>query len=187
MTSMIGFGGSTPNVSRIGGTGYNQVRVGVDPRIQQLWQQIAGGISPGLGGGMDFLSKLAQGGDEEMWNQIEAPALRQFGQLQGNTASRFSGQGLGGRSSSAFQNTMGGAASQLAEQLQANRMGLQQQAIRDLMGMGQTLLGTPLSQTGFLPQRKPAWQELLMGLSPGFGQGFGQFGAGGLGKWFGLF
>jgi hypothetical protein len=170
--------GATPTVSKLKGTGYNAISVPTDPRTSQLWEQIAGAINPGLKGGGDFLSKLAAGGDEGFWNQLEAPALRQFGELQGNIASRFSGMGTGARRSSGFQNALGGAGADLAERLQSNRLGLQNQAIQQLFSMGQHLLGTPLSQTGFAPRQKPMWQELLMALAPGVGQALGGIGGG---------
>lgn len=86
-----------------------------------------------------FTSKLA-GGDEETFNQMEAPALKQFSGLQGQMASRFSGMGMGGRRSSGFQNKSNQAASDFAGQLQSNRASMQQQAIKDLMGMSSNLL-----------------------------------------------
>ena len=52
---------------------------------------------------------------------MEAPALKQFSGLQGNLASRFSGMGSGARRSSGFQNTSNQAASDFAQQLQANK------------------------------------------------------------------
>ena len=87
-----------------------------------------------------YLSRLA-GGEEGIFDELEAPAFRQFSGLQGNIASRFSGQGgLGARKSSGFQNAMSGAASDFALQLQSQRQGLQQQAIKDLMGLSGDLL-----------------------------------------------
>ncbi len=81
------------------------------PEQMQLFQQMFGQVSPD-----SFTSRLA-GGDEEMFNQLEAPALKQFSGLQGNLASRFSGMGMGGRNSSGFQNTMNSAASDFAQQV----------------------------------------------------------------------
>jgi hypothetical protein len=87
-----------------------------------------------------YLQRLA-GGDQELFNQIEAPAFRQFAGLQGNIASRFSGKGdLGARNSSGFQNQMTDSASNFAQELQAQRQRLQQGAIKDLMGYSQILL-----------------------------------------------
>ncbi|RPH73888.1 hypothetical protein EHM76_04695 [bacterium] len=105
------------------------------PEQMQLFQQMFGQVSPD-----SFTSKLA-GGDQDMFSQMEAPAMKQFNELQGGLASRFSGMGMGARRSSGHQNTQTAASSNFAQQLQANRMGLQQQAIQDLMGMSSNLLG----------------------------------------------
>lgn len=140
------------------------------PEQMQLFSSLFQQVSP-----QSFLGKLA-GGDQSQFAQMEAPAFRQFGQLQGNIASRFSGMGSGARRSSGFQNAMSGAATDLAERLQAQRMGLQQQAIRDLMGMSFQLLGQrPYEQ--FLTQKGPSFLEtLLAGISPAVGQGIGMLG-----------
>jgi hypothetical protein len=86
-----------------------------------------------------FLARLA-GGDESLFDEIEAPALRQFSGIQGNLASRFSNMGMGARRSSGFQNTSNAAASDFAQQLQSQRQGLQRQAIQDLRGFSESLL-----------------------------------------------
>lgn len=89
------------------------------------------------------LSRLAAG-DQGMFDEMEAPAFRQFNELQGNMASRFSqggGQGsLGGRKSSGFQNAMSQAGSSFAQDLASKRQGLQRQAIMDLHGISKDLL-----------------------------------------------
>ena len=105
------------------------------PEQMQLFQKSFGKVGPD-----SYLSRLA-GGDEELFNEMEAPAMRQFSELQGGLASRFSGQGSGARRSSGFQNTSSAAASNFAQQLQAQRQGLQRQAIGDLHSMSQDLLG----------------------------------------------
>jgi len=92
-----------------------------------------------------FLSRLA-GGDESMFAEMEAPALRQFQGLQGQMASRFSQGGggpgaLGARHSSGFQNYANQATSDFAQQLQGQRMELRNQALRDLMSMSNELMG----------------------------------------------
>lgn len=123
-----------------------------------------------------YLSKLA-GGDEETYNQMEAPALRQFNELQGNIASRFSGQGLGGRRGSGFQNTSTAATSNFAQDLQSKRSELRRQAIKDLLGMSGDLLNQRPFETGLTEKAKPWWQELLMSAGKGFGEGAGKAGA----------
>lgn len=165
------------SVNKLKGTGYNQVSFPtLSPEQMQLFQQLLGGSQGGLQGGLSFLSNLAGGGDDEFWSQLEAPALRQFGELQGDIASRFSGMGSGGRRSSGFQNALSGEAANLAERLQSQRMGLQQSAISQLLGLSGQLLGTPLTERALVPKQKKWWQELLGGLAPGVSQGAGQAG-----------
>jgi len=169
MSAMFGSMGTTPNVSGFKKSGYRPVNVPTDPRIQELWQLLMGGSSQGMKGGLDYLSKLAQGGDEEMWNQLEAPAFRQFEQQTSQLANRFSGEGTGARRGSGFQNAMGGMSSDLAQNLRSQRMGMQNDAISQLLGLGQNLLNTPLSQTYLQPKKKSFFEELMGGLSGGMG------------------
>lgn len=110
-----------------------------------------------------YLSKLA-GGDQSTFDQVEAPAFRQFNQQVGNLASRFSGMGgTGSRRSSGFQNASTQAASNFAQDLQSNRQNLQRQALTDLRGLSQELLSARPYEVGL--EEKP--------------QGFDWLGAGG--------
>jgi len=96
-----------------------------------------------------FLSKLAMG-DEETYNQLEAPAFRDFNKEIGNISSRFSGFGTGGRHSSGFQNTMGAAASNFAQDLQANRIKTRMKALEELMSFSDRILGQKPYETGLV-------------------------------------
>lgn len=127
------------------------------PEQMQLFQQMFGQLGPD-----SFLGKLA-GGDEEMFRQMEAPAWRQFQGVQGNIASRFSG--AGGRRSSGFQNTMSQAGSDFSQALQGQRMGLQNQAIKDLMGMSEQLLGQRPYENMLMKKDMPWWKQLLLGIN----------------------
>lgn len=150
MSSMIGnrgmnATGANVNRSRTGGSltggdvipkGYRQVQMQqFTPDQMQLFKQLFGNLGPD-----SFLSKLA-GGDQSAFEQMEAPALQQFQGLQGQLASRFSGFGTGAQRSSGFKNTMNQASSDFAQRLQSNRLGLQQQAIKDLHSLSSDLLG----------------------------------------------
>jgi len=125
-----------------------------------------------------YLSRLA-GGDQSLYNEMEAPALRQFNQLQGSLASRFS-QGSGGtstglRRSSGFQNTGTAAASNFAQELQANRQNLQRQAIHDLLGLSNQLLGQrPYERDLFKKQEEQpsGWGSIAGGILGGVGGAF---------------
>ncbi len=166
------YGGKGPTGMGAG----NQIPKGYDlsriqnftPEQMQLFQQLFSHVSPN-----SFTSRLASG-DQDIFNQIEAPALRQFSGLQGNLASRFSGMGSsGGRRSSGFQNTMNQAGSDFAQDLQSRRQGLQSQAIKDLMGMSSDLLGQRPYEQFMQPKKKSFWEQLLGGGGNALG-GIGQ-------------
>jgi hypothetical protein len=181
MSGASGFRGPTGTGRNVIPKGYQHGQIGqYTPEQQNLFQHMLSQVGPN-----SFLSKLA-GGDQGTFDQIEAPALRQFGALQGNIASRFSGVGSGARRSSGFQNALGGEATDFAERLQANRMGLQQQALRDMGMLSESLLNQRPFEQFLTEKQKPWWQQALMGLSPAFSQAAGTFGGLGLSKWAGL-
>lgn len=121
-----------------------------------------------------FTSRLASG-DQSQFEQLEAPALRQFSELQGGLASRFSGMGSGARRSSGFANTSNQAAADFAQQLQSQRMGIQKQAVGDLMDMINQLLGQRQFDTAIQPKSMSFLKQLaLAGTQAGgeIGRGF---------------
>lgn len=120
-----------------------------------------------------YLSRLA-GGDQSLFGEIEAPALKQFGALQGQLASRFSGMGLGARRGSGHNIAQNSAASDFALQLQSQRQGLQRQAIQDLQGLSSELLGQRPYEQFLSPKHKK---------QSGWGGGIGAA-LGGLGGFF---
>src|SRR5512147_311923 len=126
------------------------------PEQIDLFQQLFGNLGPD-----SYLSKLA-GGDQSQFEQLEAPALKQFGEFQGGLASRFSGMGTGARRSSGFQNASNQAASDFAQQLQSQRMGLQRNALSDLFNMSNILLGQrPMEQFLEKKPQEASWAETL--------------------------
>ena len=147
----------------------------------QLFQQLLGGASGGIGSGLEHLSKLA-GGDQSYFDQLEAPALRQFGAVQGNLASRFSGMGSGARRSSGFGNTTSAAGQELSESLQSQRLGMQQNAISELLGLSQNLLGQQPYENYLQKKELSPLEELLAAFSGGFGSSAGQAGGSALMK-----
>ncbi|RPI85130.1 MAG: hypothetical protein EHM34_02410 [Nitrosopumilales archaeon] len=126
-----------------------------------------------------YLSRLA-GGDQSLFDEMEAPALRQFNQIQGGIASRFSGGGGGqgamsSRRSSGFQNTMSAKASDFAQQLQANRQNLQRQGLSDLFNMSNMLLSqNPYDRSLVKKEEKQpsGWGGLAGGIAGGIGGAF---------------
>lgn len=156
LNSATGFGQKIPS-------GYKAGRLQqFSPEQMQLFSQLFSNVSPD-----SYLSRLA-GGDQSLFDEMERPALRQFGALQGNIASRFSGMGSGARRSSGFQNAMNAASSDFAQQLQSNRQNLQQQAIKDLMGLSQSLLNQrPYESFLTKKQHKPSFfDQILKVFSP---------------------
>lgn len=129
--------------------GYQQGRLQqFTPGQMSLMQQLMGNLGPN-----SFLSKLSSG-DASQFEQMEAPAWRQFNEAQGQNASRFSGMGTGARHGSGFKNSQSAAASNFAQDLQSKRLELQRQAINDMMGYGNQLLQQKPFQN-FLVQDQP--------------------------------
>lgn len=185
MTSMAGTMGMGQKLagptgrtgSRVPGHKVGQIQQ-YTPQQVELFKQLFSNVGPD-----SYLSKLA-GGDQSQFADVEAPALRQFNELTGGLASRFSGTGggqgqlqTGGRQSSGFQNTLTSASQNFAEQLRAQRQGLQRQALQDLMGISNDLLEKRPYQTTVNPrQKKPSLGGGLIGGALG---GIGGFLAGG--------
>lgn len=165
-------GSRSPMLSNKIPKGYSQGRLqNFTPEQYKQFQNMFQHVGPD-----SYLSKLA-GGDEDMFNQIEAPAMRQFSGLQGNIASRFSGMGTGARRSSGFKNTINQASSDFAQDLQSKRQGLQGQAIMDLMNMSGSLLGQR-PYDNFLVQKqkkKSFFENLFGGIAPIAGAGIGGY------------
>lgn len=161
MSSMTGGTGYSSGKSKIP-KGYEQGSIQqFTPEQMQLFKSMFGQVGP------DSMTAKLAGGDQSMFEQMEAPAMRQFQGLQGQMASRFSGMGMGGRKGSGFQNTMNQASSDFAQDLQSKRMDLQRQAIQDLMGMSSNLLGQKPQENFLVEKQKPWWQELLGGAAQG--------------------
>ncbi|HMK58318.1 MAG TPA: hypothetical protein VK462_04645 [Nitrososphaeraceae archaeon] len=125
------------------------------PEQLQMFSQLFGQIGP-----ESDIFKMASG-DQSYFDEMEKPALRDFGALQGNIASRFSGQGMGARRSSGFQNTMNKEGSDFAQRLAANRQGLSRQALKDLFEMSHMLMNEkPFERTiNGKRQKQPGFWE----------------------------
>jgi hypothetical protein len=149
-----------------------------DPRQRQLYKSLFSNV-----GEDSYLSRLA-GGDEDIFSEIEAPAFRQFQQLQSGLGSQFSSLAPGALSAqrgSGFQQAQSSAASQFAQDLAAKRQELRRQALSDLMGISHELLGQRPFERAFAqqPQRQPKEEKKLLG---GYGPLVGAVGGGLLGS-----
>ncbi len=152
---------------------------------QDLFSLLLGGSRDGVSKGLSHLGNLASG-NEETFNQLEAPAFRQFAGLQGNLASRFSGMGSGARNSSGFQNTAREQAGDFAERLSGQRLSMQNDAIAQLLGLSEQLLNKKTFESGYAPKKRSGWQTLLGGLGGVGGAGAGAFGGNALFKLLGM-
>ncbi len=149
------------------------------PEQMQLFQQLIQQIGP-----ESFLARLAQG-DESLFDEMEAPAMRRFNELQGNIASRFSSMGRGGTRSSGFKNTINQAGSDFAQDLASRRGELQRQAMLDLQGMGRELLGQRPYEKALVKKDYPQQQQdqsgdFLSGIFNGLAGGAAGFATGGV-------
>ena len=178
---MMYAGPTGQQLSGLKSTGYQQVTMPQFTKEQMnLFKNMFSRVGP-----ESFLSKLASG-DVGQFEQMEAPARRQFAQMQSDIASRFSGLGSGARRSSGFQTAQNTAAQEFAQNLQAQRLGLQQQALRDLMGYSSDLLSQRPFENLLLEKQMPFWQQMLLGLAPAGLQGLSAAGQLGMLKKFGV-
>lgn len=152
-------------------SGYKQYQ-NYTPEQMQVHQNQFDQVSP-----ESYTSRLA-GGDQALFDEIEAPAFRQFNELQAQNASRFSNMGMGARRGSGFQNFQNQATSNFAQDLQSKRQSLQQQAIKDLMSMSSDLLSQePYSL--YEKKKKPSfWESIVKGGAPLAGGAVGGYFAG---------
>lgn len=157
-----------PNIS-----GYKVKKIPTMGEDQKgLYDQLYGSIRPALGPATSQLSQLAQG-SPGMFQQLEAPAFRQFKeQLMPRLAEQQTARG-GGRSSG-YLNRLEGATSNFAQDLQSQRMGLQQNALAQILGLGQNLMNTQTEQPYYQKKFGTSLLEGLGGLAgqlPGVGLG----------------
>lgn len=156
--------------------GYNKGQLQqFTPEQMQLFSQLFGNV-----GQNSFLSRIA-GGDEAAFEQMEAPAHRMFQEKLGQLGSRYSQLAPGAMSSQrsgGFQRAGGQLASDFAQDLSSQRMGLQRQALQDLFGMSKDLLHEEpydrfLVEKPQQQKRSSFLQSLMGGLAPAVGAGLG--------------
>lgn len=145
---------------------YNQMQRDLDTRN---YEQLAPG---------SYLDRLSRG-DQSIYDEIEAPAMRDFQGLQSQIASRFSGGSgrgsLGSRHSSGFQNTMNQAGSNFLQDLTARRHDLRRQAIGDIQSMSNELLSRRPDHQFLYGKQPSSLSSFLSGLAPLAGAGIGGF------------
>lgn len=166
MNSMYGGMGTRSNGNRLRGNSGGQFNDKIPsgykagtlqkftPEALDLYKQLFSNLRSD-----SYLSKLA-GGDEEIFNQIEQPAWRDFQTAQGQLGNRFAQLAPGAMSAqrgSGFQNSANQASQDFAMQLQANRHNLSRQALSDLFNMSNVLFqNQPYERTLSQKPEKPA-------------------------------
>ncbi len=151
-------------------SGYNVGHINkYSPQGNEIYKNATSFVDPN-----SFLSKIA-GGDQSAFAEMEAPAMRQFNQLQGENASRFSGMGTGARRGSGFQNFQNQATSDFAQDLASKRMEYRMNSIKDLQNFSHQLLGDdPYEKFVYGQEKKKKWWEKLIGGGSGLiGGGLG--------------
>ena len=113
-------------------------------------------------------------GNEDVFNKLEAPLLNKFNrEILPGIANRYAGSGISG--SSGMQNSMATAATDLGTNLQAQRANIMQQSMRDVLGLGEHLLGMQTNQYG-LVQKQNMLGDLMKMLGNAGSQAAGIYG-----------
>lgn len=145
---------------------YNQMQKDLDTRNYQ-------NVAPG-----SYLDRMARG-DENLYDEMEQPALRDFQGLQSQLASRFSGGSgrgsLGTRHSSGFQNEINQQGSNFLQDLRSRRHDLRRQAIGDIHSMSNDLLSRRPDYQFMYGKNPSSMSSFLSGLAPLAGAGIGGF------------
>lgn len=145
----------------------------ISPEQQQLLNQLLGGLGQNLGYGQEYLGQMLQGGPEAT-QAFSAPYMRQFReQILPEIGERYAG--VGGLSSSGFQQELGQAGAGLSERLASLREDLRGQAMDRLQNLLQTGLGTQATQGYYTPSYRSSgmFQGILSGGAQGMGMGLG--------------
>jgi len=131
--------------------------------------------------GNDYFNSLFN--DQDFFNKFEAPAMRQFEEMQGDIGNRFAGMGSGGSTgSTGFRNQMAREGQNFATNLAANRGQMQQNAVPQMLGYAQQPfqnlmslygIGTTPTQNTYQPASGGPFSGLTSSLNAGVMQGMG--------------
>jgi hypothetical protein len=136
-----------------------------------IYNQLAGGLSAGLPDILQQLLLSAQGQPAGFEDQ-EKYAMDLFQQkIAPQIAQRYAGSGISG--SSGMQNALAGAGGNLAQSLKAQRSDLMQQSMKDVLSLGELLLGRPDVENVFQKKKSGFWDQLLGIGAPLIGAGIG--------------
>lgn len=146
---------------------FKQVPTKTGPQMNLL-NQLSQGTSGALPGAFSYLQDLFSQ-DSQSFKNAAAPHMRNFRE---NTIPELSTlfAGLGGGSSSGFQQALGQAGAGLEENLAALRGQQQQGGLSALQGLGGLGLGSPFENV-FMQGQPSRMQSFGQSLSPLMGQG----------------
>lgn len=147
-----------------------------NPQQENVLNQLLGALGQQLPSGLQNLQNIL-GGSPEHFAAFEAPARRAFEQQTLPTiAERFTGQfGEGSQRSSAFGQALGQAGRELEENLFSSRIGMQGDALSQLL----SILGPATSprQYQYTTPRRPGFLEGISGpLLQAAGTALGMYG-----------
>jgi hypothetical protein len=155
-------------------SGYEQYSLpGMGQPNREIFDMLKGQFMQGGGDVFKNLLSLAKG-DTSAMQGLEKYGMDVFQQqIAPGIAQRYAGSGIG--SSSGMQNAIAGAGGNLASQLQSKRTDLMQQSMRDVLGLGNMLLGTPTEHFG-LVQKENILRDIMQLLGGAGAQIGGMFG-----------
>lgn len=138
--------------------------------------------NPQYQGGNEWLNSLFN--DEDFFKNMEAPAMRQFNEeIIPGLANRFASMGSGGAlGSTAFRNQANREGSNLAQNLSAQRTGMQQQALPQMFGSAQQPFNNLMSLYG-LGIGQPTMNQYQPPSTGGFGSLAAPFAQGAASYW----
>lgn len=142
-----------------------------DQDQQDILNQLLGGISGPLTSGLQNLQNIL-GGDQGFFDRFQAPARRDFQQeTLPSIAERFTGNmGEGSQQSSAFGQAMASAGKELEEDLFSQRIGMQSNALNQLLQMLSPALSPRRHR--YTTNRQPGFLEnVIMAYLSGSGPG----------------
>lgn len=144
--------------------GYDQLKVSNQtPEQKSLFQGLFKALGMGGQDALGFLQKILSG-DEQFFNQLEAPAYQNLEKAQAQTANRFSQ--VGAQGSSAFQNALAGQSGQLASDLQSQRNQLMMGASKSLLDQSNNLLNIKPFENVLQKNDQVDWGELIAKAGP---------------------
>ena len=141
------------------------------PQQQQILENITGALQEQLPVGLENLQAIL-GGYPEKFERFFTPARRRFEQETLPTiAERFTGAlGEGAQRSSAFGQQLGRAAREFEEDVFSQRLGMQQEALNQLLSLLSPTL-SPRRYRYVRPRQPGLLEDLLSGSLRGIGAG----------------